>query len=265
LFLIMQQLLSTLLLGISSAQAWVLDTIATLLAALIVGVVMLRLVEHRPSADLGFARNTLRLTTPGIVIGAASIATAAVVMVLIGSLRYREDGGTFLQWLIGMLKMLALLGIAAAAEEALFRGYPFQKLVEGLGAVAATIIASAGFAIAHAHNPAVNGFALANIFIAGVMLSIAYLRTRSLWFATGVHVGWNWCMAALLDLPVSGLELFNAPLYEPADRGPAWLSGGSFGPEAGIAGVIGLTLALSGVVWFTRKNSAWQTLIESRS
>jgi uncharacterized protein len=38
---------------------------------------------------------------------------------------------------------------------------------------------------------------LANIFLAGVMLAVAYLRTRSLWFATGVHLGWNWTMATL--------------------------------------------------------------------
>jgi uncharacterized protein len=155
-----------------------------------------------------------------------------------------------------------VLLLPAATEEAVFRGYPYQKLVQGFGAPIATIAASAAFAFAHANNPSVNGFALANIFVAGIMLSAAFLLTRSLWFATGVHVGWNWAMAGLLDMPVSGLELFDTPLYEPLDRGPAWLSGGAFGPEAGIAGFAGLALAFAGVVWMTRKKAQWVTSIE---
>jgi hypothetical protein len=109
--------------------------------------------------------------------------------------------------------------------------------------VIATIGASALFAAAHRTNPNVDMFALVNIFLAGVLLSAAYLRTRSLWFATAVHFGWNWSMASLLDLPVSGLALFDTPLYEPVVGGPAWLTGGAFGPEGGMAATVAFVLA----------------------
>jgi biotin transport system substrate-specific component len=36
----------------------------------------------------------------------------------------------------------------------------------------------------------------------------AYLRTLSLWFATALHIGWNWATASLFDLPVSGITDF---------------------------------------------------------
>ena len=244
--------------GIFVALFWPLQyVLGTLLAAVVVGVLLLHVMEKRAASDLGFAID--RKAGPqlgiGTLVGMIAIGIACVVMVVAGALRFAEDAGTLRLWGASILTSLIFLAVPAAAEEALFRGYPFQKLVEGFGAAAATIVASALFALAHARNPAVNGFALFNIFLAGVVLSVAYLRTRSLWYATGVHLGWNWAMAGLIDLPVSGLELFDAPLYEPLDRGPDWLTGGAFGPEAGLAGVLGLSFMLAGV-WVTTKKES---------
>jgi hypothetical protein len=114
--------------------------------------------------------------------------------------------------------------------------------------VAATVIASAAFAAGHAGNPNVDAFGLVNIFLAGVLLSAAYLRTRSLWFATAVHLGWNWCMASLFDLPVSGLTMFDTPGYEAHIGGARWVSGGAFGPEGGVVGTAAFALALLAVL-----------------
>jgi uncharacterized protein len=192
--------------GVFVALFWPLQyVIGTLLAAVLVGALLLRFVEKRPFADLGFAaeRKAAPAVGLGLLIGAAALAIACVVLLLAGALAFAEDAGTMRLWGASVVTSLIFLALPAAAEEALFRGYPFQKLVEGFGAPAATIAASLVFAIAHARNPAVNGFALFNIFLAGVVLSLAYLRTKSLWFATGVHLGWNWAMAGLLDLPVS--------------------------------------------------------------
>ena len=238
--------------------------VGMLVAAVAIGLLMLRLWEKRPLSALGWpvTRKAVPQFAVGTLLGMLALIAACLLLVVVGSLRFTPDRGSAGEWLVGMARMFAVLLLPAATEEALFRGYPYQKLVEGFGAPAATLAASAGFAIAHANNPSVNGIALANIFIAGIMLSVAFLLTRSLWFATGVHLGWNWAMAGLLDLPVSGLELFDAPLYEPLDRGPAWVSGGAFGPEAGIAGFVGLALALGGVVWITRKKARWVTSIE---
>ena len=75
-----------------------------------------------------------------------------------------------------------------------------------------------------------------------VFLGVVYLKTASLWWATGAHLGWNWAHGFLADLPVSGLELVDAPLLEPVTGGPDWLSGGSFGPEGSVVS----TLVLAG-------------------
>jgi hypothetical protein len=138
--------------------------------------------------------------------------------------------------------------VAALAEEAMFRGYPFQVLARTAGPIAATVVSSVLFALAHGANPSIGIFALVNIFLAGILLAIAYLKTLSLWFATALHMGWNWAMATLFDLPVSGLQVFDTPLYQPAVGGPGWWSGTMFGPEGGLVGTLGFGFALFAVL-----------------
>ena len=238
--------------------AW--QATGTLVAAVGAGVLLLKTLEHRSANDLGFALNRKAPLQVGVgyVLGVGGLALACLLMVVVGSLRYVREGGTAAGWASSTMAALWVFAIPAAAEEALFRGYAFQKLVEAIGGVAATILASCAFAFAHRNNPGVDGIAFFNIAAAGAMLAVAYLRTGSLWFTTGLHMAWNWTMAALFDLPVSGLRLFDTPLYDAVDRGPRWVTGGSFGPEAGFAGLIGIALITTGVIVTTRKRE-WLT------
>jgi hypothetical protein len=237
-------------------QNMLTSTLVVLAAAVLAGSFLLVLVERRPWHELGLAlrSQTGRELLVGWLLPCAALLIVALALLLSGGLRYQTDSGTWPGWLLGSAQLLLALAIPAAAEEALFRGYPFQKLVAAIGPVFATLLASAGFAWAHRHNPGVGAFALINIFAAGVMLSMAYLRTRSLWFVTAVHLGWNWQMAGPLDLPVSGLELFDTPLYEPRDLGTPWLTGGAFGPEGGLAGLVALLLLTAAVWLYTGRN-----------
>lgn len=223
--------------------------VAMLAAALGAGWLLLGWFERRRPGALGFAwtSQSARELVAGLAIGGGPLLIVAAALALAGWLGYRPDTGSAGAYGSALLGALLVLAPAAAAEEALFRGYPFQVLVEAVGPAVATVALSAAFALAHAGNPGANAFALVNIFLAGVLLSVAYLRTRSLWFATAVHLGWNWTMGSVLDLPLSGLELLDTPLYEPVAGGPDWVTGGAFGPEAGLAGTVGFALALLGV------------------
>jgi membrane protease YdiL (CAAX protease family) len=226
---------------LQSAAPWLgsglgVQMVFLLVAGVIASWVMMRWVERRPFGALGYAitPRTPRELLIGFAIGGGGLAVGVVVLVLGGMLSYRPETGDALGYVSALLLPVVTFGIAAAAEETLFRGYPFQVLVRGIGALPATVLASTGFALAHRNNPGVGTFALVNIFLAGILLSFAYLRTRSLWFATAVHLGWNWTMATLFDLPVSGLRLVDTPLYDASVRGPLWFTGGDFGPEGGV-------------------------------
>jgi membrane protease YdiL (CAAX protease family) len=229
-----------------------------LAAAVLAGWAMLRFVDRRPLGALGFAADPAmpRDAGLGFALGAGAIGLACGVLAVAGPARWVADGGSATEYVAALAQGVLFFAVAAAAEEALFRGYAFQALVQGIGAWPALLLSGALFALAHARNPNVDPVALANIFLAGVMLGAAYLRTRSLWFCTAVHLGWNWTMSPLLDFPVSGLAR-DTPLYTEVSVGPRWLTGGDFGPEAGIAAtfvIVALTALI--LLWPALRESA---------
>lgn len=227
------------------------DVLVMLVASLVAGWVMLAAVDRRPPGSLGFALDPAagRDSAVGFGIGAAMLGAAVVLLAVAGMARWVADTGSGWEYVAALAQALAFFAVAAAAEEAAFRGYPFQALVQGIGAWPAALVTSALFALGHAGNPEVNAVALANIFLAGVMLAVAYLKTRSLWFATAVHLGWNWAMQSLLGFPVSGLNEFDTPLYDVRELGPDAITGGAFGPEAGVAATLAI---LAGTAWMWR-------------
>jgi len=229
-----------------------------LMAALLAGWAMLAWVDGSPPGELGFAlrrRVPLELAA-GLAIGAGVLALPVLLLALGGAYRYVPQAGSIAGWLAVSGVSLAAFAIPAAAEEALFRGYLFRTLVEGAGAVMAIAVTSLLFTLVHGSNPNVTPFGLVNIFLAGVLLGVAVLRTATLWFATAVHLGWNWAMAGPLDLPVSGIGGYDVPLYDVAGSGPAWLTGGAFGPEGGLIGTVAVMLGIAAVGWVTRPGAA---------
>jgi uncharacterized protein len=235
------------LLPVPTHGAWVFaGTVVTAAAAVAAGALLLRYLDGRPIAALGIgvSPQTLPHVGLGFGIGAAALAVAVAGIAAAGALSYEAAPGTAGDWLATLLAQGLVFTVAAFAEEAMFRGYPFQVLVRWAGPIAAVVLSSVVFAAAHGANPEVGGLALLNIGLAGVLLAVAYLRTLSLWFATALHLAWNWTMATLFDLPVSGIALFDTPLYDARVGGPDWWTGGAFGPEGGLVGTLGFLAAL---------------------
>ena len=157
-----------------------------------------------------------------------------------------------------ILIALATLLAASLAEEAIFRGYPFVRLAEAVGPSWASILLSAGFAIAllTANPPRHVMFALADGLVFGLVLSMAYLRTRALWLGWGLHFAYRAVAAVALGLPVAGHGEFGA-LLDTYTSGPRWLSGGAFGLDAALLTVFVL-LAGMAVVYRLTRDYAWQ-------
>jgi membrane protease YdiL (CAAX protease family) len=227
-----------------------------LLPALGAGFICTRWLEGLPWRALGLWTHPRwwRDLVIGSVIGIASLAAAAGIATAGGGLSFTISGRAALVQVGQTLIFAAILFILAAlAEEALFRGYPLQTLTRANLAWLAVFLTSVPFAAVHLRNPNVAaGFTFINTALAGVWLAVAYLRTRSLWFPLGVHWAWNWALGSLFGLPVSGItDLAPHPLLQGTDLGPAWLTGGSYGIEGGIACTI--TLVVSTIfIWRTR-------------
>lgn len=155
------------------------------------------------------------------------------------------------QWLILLVDLL-ILAIASLAEEVAFRGYPFQRLVDSIGPIAATLLLSIVFGLAHMFNPGANTTSIVITIFAGWLLSAAYLRTRALWFSWGWHFAWNVSMGVLFGLPISGLTRFS-PIIQSNTVGPEWITGGDYGPEASVVAGIVILAGLVAVFVMTRE------------
>ena len=207
-----------------------------------------RVLEGRPLGSVGFAfhlRWKNELGT-GLIAGTLMILALAGAQSLLGLARFSpapEPGGRTVQ--AGVFFFLFLV-MAAADEELVFRGYPFQRLVDVGGPVFAVITLSALFGFAHLRNPFQTWISTINTALVGVMLAICYLRTRALWLPLGIHFAWNFVQGFVLGLPVSGM-VFPSGILQAKISGPFWFSGGAYGPEGSIlcSGVIA-----AGTVYF---------------
>jgi len=212
-----------------------------LLAVLLLVSRLALALESLPLSSLGlrldgaFARDYVR----GLLAGTAIIALTALGLYGLGGFRLVRTPGAP-PWLLGAGTLVtgALVYLVPALNEELaFRGYLFQRLEQSLGTWAGLAAMSALFALAHLANPGMAGtteiLACLNIFLAGWILGLAYLRTRSLALPMGLHLGWNWAQGSLLGFGVSGTEprgLFT-PVFQAK---PLWLTGGRFGLEGGL-------------------------------
>ena len=223
---------------------------------------MTRLVEHQPfhSIGLSLAPPAWRQTGTGFGIGAALAGGVIVIEWSTGLISF-QGVATFSRDALGaQLQMTGVMLLAATAEEILFRGYPFQRLVEGTGDWAAVGVSSLLFGLGHAQNPNATELSVVNTTLAGTLLGLAYLRRRSLWLPIGLHFSWNWTLA-LCGLPVSGVELIRMPWRTVAASRFPLLHGAEYGPEGGVI----TTLALSvGIIYLGRNQSCQSDLAQDR-
>ena len=191
-----------------------------------------RWVEHRGASEFGRG-GALKELAAGLLIGAGVFVATVGVIALFGGYRItgtRSD--------LSILVVPFCVSFAAAViEEILFRGVIFRLLEESLGTWIALAISSALFGLGHLASPHATVFAtLAIALEAGVMLGAAYVLTRRLWLAIGIHAAWNFTQAGIFSVPTSGIPMNG--VFVGSLSGPAWLSGGEFGAEASVVAVL---------------------------
>lgn len=217
-----------------------------LAAAVIASAICARILERRSFASIGFKlhRKWQRDFFLGCAMGAAALAIAVGIAVAFHTVAFSVQTRDIASIGQGFVIAFLFFLIAGATEELVFRGFPFQALAHNLGGVAAVAITSVLFGLAHLSNPSATAFSTINTILAGVWLGLAYLMTRSLWLATALHCSWNFAMVFVFGLPVSGFTTFDQLSWLRGSVGaPAWISGGSYGPEGGVAVTVALLLS----------------------
>lgn len=146
-----------------------------------------------------------------------------------------------------LMPSLLLFAGVAIAEELLFRGFIFQRLISGMGQWTAQLVIAAFFLLTHLNNPGMTGgikvMASINIFLASILFGLAFIQTKSLAMPLGLHFMANFVQGGILGFGVSGAEQ-SGLLISVFGNFPAWLTGGQFGLEASLPGLIVVAITL---------------------
>lgn len=232
--------------------AMLMTGLVTLVSALLVGWVCGKMLEGLPFRALGawFTKGWLRNLVAGVLVGSATLGLAILIAYGSGGLRFELttlDAPTVAR---SVALSFLIFAVGAAAEEALFRGYILQTFSRSGLAWIGIAITSLFFGAVHWRNPNSGIISTIDTIVAGVWFSIAYLKTRDLWFVWGMHFIWNWMQGSIFGIEVSGLTDFAAgSVLRELDSGPTWLTGGSYGIEGGIASTVALVVSTA-VIYF---------------
>ena len=205
-------------------------------------LVIRHLGEHRRD-DLRI-EGALRPLGIGLVAGVGVFTLIVIIAAALGIYHLTGEGDTK-----DLLPQLILSAIfPAISEEMIFRGILFRWIEEFGGSWAALFLTSAFFGASHLANPNASWVAAVGIaFEAGVMLGAAYMLTRSLWLAMGIHAAWNFTQGEVYDIPVSGMPVQG--LLTARLSGPPLLTGNGFGLEASLITIIVATIFGLWLLW----------------
>ncbi len=194
---------------------------------------------------IGLDRPWMRQLAVGILLGAGLITLAWLVYGWCGWRTIVTGTPVSERWLRLSAGMLFCL-VTAFQEEVVCRGYGFQLLYRR-SPVLALALGGIVFAVIHIGNTGgASPIALANLFLAHLFFASAYLRTRSLWLPIGLHTGWNFMVAFVFGMPMSGRVPKRVVLSTSLDAN-VW-TGWEFGPEGGFV-VTAVLLAATALIW----------------
>jgi len=246
---------------------------AELLVVATAVAVTTRWIDRRPLADLG-----LRLSRPFLAEAAAGFVLGALLLSLVFLLEWGLGwtrvtgffrGGARLPFAAALPAALVLFVAAALSEELVSRGYLLRNLSEGLrigpigpgtALVLGCLLSSAIFGLTHLQNPNATAVSTFNIALAGILLSFGYMLTGRLGLPVGLHASWNFFQCCAFGFPVSGMSIVRATALVTADTGPEIWTGGAFGPEGGLVGVLAILLGILAIGGWVERREGRATL-----
>ncbi len=238
---------------------------ATFLGILLATLLAGKFIDRRKFEDFGlkFSRIWWSDFAFGLGLGALLMGLVFTFGWLTGNVRvtgffqpFNED----LSFLSGFFQSLWFFIFVGIYEELLSRGYHLINLSEGLNfkiigkrwaVILAVLLSSSVFGLLHSGNPNASLVSTLNITIAGIVFSLAMIFTERLAIPIGLHITWNFFQGNVFGFPVSGTRN-GATLIATEALGPEWLTGGPFGPEAGVMGLMALIIGGLLIIWRIR-------------
>lgn len=239
------------LLGIAAGPGFPLLAVLLAVAVILTWKAYKRWIERERDREFAFVGAVPELVA-GLAAGFALFTLMTGVVWLLGGIQFhalRPLAET--QWAYWS----AIAIVSGFTEEALMRGLLFRAVEKVSGSWTALAVSAVFFGAAHFFNPNASWLAAVAIaFEAGILLGAAYMLTRRLWLAVGMHIAWNFTQGWVFSVPVSGTGGQPIGLVATTRLGPDWLTGGSFGLETSAVAMAVATLTGILLLWWAHRH-----------
>ncbi|MDY4950321.1 MAG: type II CAAX endopeptidase family protein [Clostridium cadaveris] len=145
--------------------------------------------------------------------------------------------------------------VQGASEEFLVRGIIMKFLSTKINIFLSVLLSSILFAALHLGNNSIGVLALINLTLFGIVMGLYVIKTNDIWGACGIHTAWNFMQGNIFGFEVSGINVPTGTLIDLNTSGSGFISGGAFGPEAGIICTIVILIVIAVLIYqiFTDK------------
>lgn len=214
-----------------------------------------KVIEKRSFSSIGFNKNNwLKKYSLGFLIGLAMMSIIVLILFPFGYITVEKNPiqPVGVSAIASVLVILFGWIIQGATEEIVTRGWLLNVLSTKYNIGVGLLISSTLFGIMHLTNPNVNYIAVINIILVGLFYGLYVIKTNDLWAVCGMHSAWNFAQGNIFGFKVSGLDVSVGSLIDLNLVGSDFVTGGIFGPEAGITATF-ILLASIGILLFIDK------------
>lgn len=196
----------------------------------------------------------------GLLLGTSAVAVMALLAAALHLAKNIEWMGPAIDRASVLLALKTF--VVAVWEEIFFRGFAVVTLWRWLATYRsnrtaltfAAALSSFFFAAAHFFTDHFLPEAFVGLWLNGMVWCVPFLLTGRLGLSIGLHASWNFAQLQIFGFPMSGNSASDAWIDLGLQRESLW-TGGDYGPEAGMLGVIGMLAMLLSVLVYVRVSS----------
>jgi len=215
-----------------------------------------KVIEKRNLSSIGFNKeNYFKKYLLGFLIGLLMMSAVVLILLPLGCITIEENPIQQIGISASPSILIILIGwiIQGATEEIVTRGWLLNVLSNRYNTGVALLVSSTLFGLLHLGNPNVNYIAVINIILVGVFYGLYVIKTNDLWAVCGMHTAWNFAQGNLFGFEVSGLNVSVGSLIDLNLVGNDTITGGIFGPEAGIIATFVLLMSIVVLLYIDKK------------
>ncbi|CED94104.1 CAAX amino terminal protease protein [Romboutsia ilealis] len=219
-----------------------------------------KVIERRSLSSIGLNKNNwLKKYLLGFFIGLVMMSIIVLILLSFGYITIEKNPiqPVGVSAISSVLVILFGWIIQGATEEIVTRGWLLNVLSNKYNIGVGLLISSTLFGLMHLSNPNVNYIAVINIILVGLFYGFYVIKTNDLWAVCGMHTAWNFAQGNLFGFEVSGIDVSVGSLIDLNLVGSDFVTGGIFGPEAGIVATFILLVSI-GILLFIDKKGYFQ-------